>query len=149
GALVRLGSAGLRHGGQGTGVVYTPDGQTLISSAEDDVIPLWNAATGAPPGGLTTRGGGAGGLAASPAGEPLATGNDDHSVSLWDLDSRREQRRLVGHKGDVWYLFFTPDGKTLITAEGPNPPANGVVCFWDVLSGKEQGRINTGHEYLS
>jgi WD40 repeat protein len=147
GALVRLGSARLRHGGKVSGVVYTPDVKTVISSAEYDVIRLWDAATGAPLGTLKTPEGGACGLAVSPDGKLLAAGNYDHSVSLWDLDNRREQRRLVGHPGRVWYLFFTPDGKTLVTAEGPCPSSNGVVCVWDVLSGKEQGRILTNQQY--
>ena len=147
GALARLGTMRLRHGGPITGLAYTPDGKTLISSAEYDLIRLWDSRIGAPKGTLTPPAGGVCGLAVSPDGKLLAAGNYDHSVSLWDLDRRREQRRLTGHPGRVRYLFFTPDGKTLITAEGPCPTSNGVVCFWDVGSGKEHGRVKTDQPY--
>ena len=45
GALVRLGTTRLRHGGHLHGVATSPDGK-LLASGHDGVIRLWDAASG-------------------------------------------------------------------------------------------------------
>jgi WD40 repeat protein len=64
----------------------------------------------------------------SPAGT-LATFSDDRTIRLWDRDGR-DFRRLDGHKGLVVSASFSPDGKTLGTADGE------AFHLWDVATGK-------------
>lgn len=47
---------------------------------------------------------------------------------------------LPGHKGLVWSVAFSRDGKTLATAG-----ADGSVILWDVEKGQQQGAPLTGH----
>src|SRR2546421_737714 len=44
--------------------------------------------------------------------------------------------------GPITGIVYTPDGKTLLTAESPGGTSETVVCIWDIATGKEQGRIN-------
>jgi WD40 repeat protein len=65
-------------------------------------------------------------IALSAEGRTLAA-TDDWSVRLWDTASKQEQPSLVGHKGQVTSLAFSPDGQTL--ASGGRDKR---VTFWDV-----------------
>jgi WD40 repeat protein len=49
-------------------------------------------------------------LALSPDDSVLATNGPGNEVLLWDVKSRKEIRRLSGHKTQVWYVVFSPDG---------------------------------------
>jgi RNA polymerase sigma factor (sigma-70 family) len=57
-------------------------------------------------------------LSASPDGKLLATAGRDGNVRLWEVPGGREVGRLEGHKADLCWAVFAPDGKTLATADG-------------------------------
>jgi WD40 repeat protein len=149
GALLRLGTVRMRHAHLTQDVVFTPDGKTVISAGLPDVIRLWDAATGAPRGVLT--GGPPGGvysLALSPDGKTLAACNADTSITLWDLAGRRVLHTLKGHTGLARRMFFTPDGKTLISPGGDGGPGDGHVIFWDVATGTQSARFKADEKWV-
>ena len=56
----------------------------------------------------------------SPDGKMVVTvdstvGGGVPTVMLWDLAAKRVRHVRQGHEGGVWSVFFSPDGKTLIT----------------------------------
>jgi WD40 repeat protein len=59
----------------------------------------------------------------------LATFSDDHTIQLWDTKGRA-LHRLVGHDGLVTAASFSPDSKTLATADGK------ATRLWDVAKGE-------------
>jgi WD40 repeat protein/cytochrome c-type biogenesis protein CcmH/NrfG len=59
-------------------------------------------------------------------------------AALVDLDAR-ETLRLVGHEQDVRSMDFSPDGRTLATAD-----AQGSVRLWDVAKGTSLREITNG-----
>jgi WD40 repeat protein len=71
-------------------------------------------------------------LALSPNGKLVATGSG-FSIKLWDADTGEERTTLVGHKGMVWAVLFTPDGQTLVSGA-----SDGLVRLWDVWTGSER-----------
>ncbi len=56
----------------------------------------------------------------------------DWKVSVFDLDKRSHAFDLVGHKGQVTAVGYTPDGQKLVTGSW-----DGTVRFWDGATGRE------------
>jgi WD40 repeat protein len=120
-------------------VAYSPDGRTL-ASVSDDVVKLWEAASGRE---VRTLGGHAqhamfaAGVAYSPDGRTLAAAGDDN-VKLWDAASGRERLTLraasviPGSKSLLYDVAFSPDGRTVAAASFDQ-----TVKLWDAGSGKE------------
>jgi WD40 repeat protein len=50
-------------------------------------------------------------------------------VRLWDVATRRTLMRWAGHRGRVYCLVFSSDGKTLATA-GEVAGGGGEVYLW-------------------
>jgi predicted NACHT family NTPase len=69
-------------------------------------------------------------IALSVDGRTLAA-TDDWSIRLWDTASKQEQTSLVGHKGRVSSLAFSPDGQTLASGSWDKR-----VSLWDVATGR-------------
>jgi RNA polymerase sigma factor (sigma-70 family) len=133
GAVARLGTVRLRHGGQVFGVAFAADGPTLISHGGDAVLRFWDLATGqqrrlfpgAPPG-ISS-------FVLSRDGKLLATATLQKSdaILLWELPAGKQLRELRGRKlGSV--LAFSADGKRL-AAGG----ADARIHVWDVGTGGE------------
>jgi WD40 repeat protein len=66
----------------------------------------------------------------SPDGKRIATGSYDRTIKLWDAQTRKEQRTLTGHGGQVIRVGFRPDGKCLASAS-----ADGTLRRWNVERG--------------
>lgn len=158
GALARLGTLRLRHGGTDTFVTYSPDGRFLASwdchnGFNSHKIRLWDAQTGRPL--LTSSLIEGNTIAFSPDGKLLATATVDPTqqkcqVVLWQTETGQEVRRLTatanasidkapGFAGTpvrIRTLAFSPDGKTL-AAGGDHPE----LSLWETATGKEIRRI--------
>lgn len=65
----------------------------------------------------------------------LATGSSDRTARLWDVRAGKSVR-VLGARGTVHALAFSPDGTTLAVA-GDDP----VVETWDIRSGRRLQRL--------
>ncbi len=142
GAIARLGTMRFRHPGWLRTVAYAPDGKTLVSTAENDSLCLWNADDGR----LLRRFDKSPSQAAaySPDGKVLAAvgrlGQKDGRVGairLWDALTGKELRTIQYTPAGAirrvpTALVFTPDSKTLLTADD-----TGMVHGWDLANGKQ------------
>jgi WD40 repeat protein len=152
GAVKRLGTVRFRH--NSTAIAYSPDGKILASGGRDNVVRLFDAASGKeirrlvghaarsynPPTDASnpfdllvtaTGEGGVNSVAFSPDGKTLASGGWDDTVRLWDVQTGKQLRKIDAHKAMVAHVAFSPDGKVLASRGG----LDGAVRLWDPLTG--------------
>ncbi len=70
-------------------------------------------------------------VAISPDGNSFAVGNHDNYVGLLNIEGK-ELIKLVGHKGYVQSVKYSPDGKFIVSGSMDH-----AVKLWDTNSGKE------------
>jgi WD40 repeat protein len=118
-------------------VAFTRDGRTLVSGGRDDVINVWDVATGGLKKTLTQHretGADKGdiySIAFSHDGKLMASGSMDTSIILWDAETFEPVRTLRGHTAAVRDVAFSPDDATL--ASGAEDK---TFRLWDVATGR-------------
>jgi RNA polymerase sigma factor (sigma-70 family) len=140
-------------------LAFSPDGTTLISTGRpptperEDVSPLaimpnamrlWDMATGAERpsalNGVVVGRLGSAPIAFSTDGRTVVHASSydasSYDISLREVATGGERIRLTGHKGEPRAFALSPDGKTLASGS-----MDGTVRLWDLLSGKEVGRL--------
>ena len=130
------------------GLAMAADGQTLVTSTFSGItnyLTLWRMPTGQKLATFPTSGTIFGPMATSFATTPdlsmAAFGTLDYGFQVLDLHTGRTLWGAPPRSGFYMALAFSPDGKTLATAEGFN---ESDIRLWDVASGKQTGRL-IGH----
>jgi WD40 repeat protein len=128
-------------------LAFTADSKTLAAGGHGGAIHLWNAETGQHIRTLKDdvarssqlQGNAVAALSFSPDGRYLAVGHGAHTtkwgnheqfVRVWDMRSGQVVSRLP-HENYVFGVFFSADGKTLLTGS-----ADGNVRVWSVPTWK-------------
>ena len=137
-------------------LAWTADGKQIVTGSFDHSAKLWDAASGnlvrefkgfkekdfekGHTQGIFC-------LALSPDGKTLATGSSDRTIKLWNTADGTVIRELVNpnlkaalqppvaHRGWVYGVRFTPDGKQLISISGA-PRNQRSLAVWSVADGK-------------
>ena len=116
----------------GVAAVTRKDGFTVLSSSLDRSLGAWTPGERGDPRNVALNGE-ALCLAATPDGATVATAGGDRrnadqpGIELWDGRTLKPLAKpLEGHKGFVWALALSADGKVLLSA------ARGDVRLWDV-----------------
>jgi len=134
-------------------VAFSADG-SRVAAGDGEVIRVWDAGTGKLIVRLARHVNTVTSVAFSPDGKTLASAGEDNTVRLWDIGTGK-QIHLLEHANTrpstayfvldgntqvrAW-VFFTPDGKALISCV----KGDRFIRQWETASGKEQQRF-AGH----
>ena len=138
------------HTKSANAVAFSPDNQWLASGGKDNVIKIWDLATGNILRTLYGHTSNVNALAVSPDGKLLASGSgdindkrdlgaftqggvvggaDDNTVRIWSVQTGQQLQVLRGHGLPVGALAFSNDGDSLTSVSGD------AVKVWDVAAG--------------
>ena len=134
------------HGGRfpfaSWGVTWSPDGRHIVSTRYDDLVLIWDVATGrsrAIPKTDTQPNT----VAWSPDGRQFALTDDQGKVILWNGANAQRVASFEDHDEAGWAygLAWSPDGSMVASSR-----ESGMLQVWDVQTGKElvalQGHAN-------
>ena len=107
----------------------SPDGELLVTAADESAVTFWNLKTlrrefSLPESTWTKV------AAFNPAGKYLATGNRSGVVKVWDWKNGVPYAQLRGHRGTIHALAYSPDGTRLASAG-----SDGTVKVWELKKG--------------
>jgi RNA polymerase sigma factor (sigma-70 family) len=133
----RLSLSNIRDGGGVMNLAFTPDGKTLVCSAEEARVIVWDLATRTERFVLDSRGWIGRSMALSPDGKTVALGTVYNVIRLWDVATGKEHFvEPEDHDAPVHAVAYSPDGKLLATGG-----ENQQVHLWDAASGRHRGQL--------
>lgn len=125
---------------------FSPDGTLLATAGYDQVIHLWDLATGKVLRSLASHNAAIYDLAFSPDGTVLASASGDGTCKIWLVATGDRLDTLNQPEAEQYRVCFTPDGNSIIAAGADNR-----IRLWSFLS-KTKATINPlrearfGHE---
>ena len=125
-------------------ILFTPDGQTMITSGSDAAIRVWNFKTGEVTQTLEGHRGAIIGLALSQSGKLLASSSADRTIRIWDIETGKQVHELTGVVYPASMLVFSEDEKKLTTFGGiggigsTNDLKRTEIWQWNVESGEPE-----------
>src|SRR5262249_5999791 len=83
-------------------VSLSPDGRQAASGGQDNLLRLWDVATGLLLRTFDAQTNSINGVAFSPDGRQVLTGGDDKLLRLWDVATGQSAQTMEGHTGEVF-----------------------------------------------
>lgn len=122
-------------------LVVSPDGTFAVTGDEHAVVRGISLTTGREEFHVESPRNSVGALAFTPDGKRILVGllgneTGGHVVQVRDTADGRLVRQLDGHKGSVWGVACTPDGRRAVTASSDR-----TIRVWDLVSGRELSRM--------
>jgi WD40 repeat protein len=127
GALARLGTTRLRHGGDVNFVAFGPGDKTLLTAGQDNTIRLWDLADGKELRRFARP--------KQPAPKAPPKGGKPGAKEQVEVETVIQLMAGGGNNQSSFRVAVTADGKTLAVAEGT------VIELWEVETGKQIRRI--------
>jgi WD40 repeat protein len=117
-------------------LAFSPDGKVLATSSVGRKVKLWNVSDRKlqvqfTPNDTPRDERNVKAVKYSPTGATLVTVDYRGALTFWDPKDGKHQARLIAHTGEgeyFYHLAFSPDGKIMATAGGPEK----TIKLWDV-----------------
>jgi WD40 repeat protein/tRNA A-37 threonylcarbamoyl transferase component Bud32 len=141
--LLRDGTQPLRvmkHGSPVYDIAMSLDGKRVASCGENQVIRLWDVATGIQIGACRSGETATTALAISPDGKTLASGSGNGEIRLWDVPSLNPKGKAFGHNTHVIQLIFSPDGQFVVSGSKDR-----TIKIWSVAKQVEMASLAGEH----
>ncbi|QEG36789.1 WD40 domain-containing protein [Bythopirellula goksoeyrii] len=136
------------HEGPVRGLSFAPDGETLASGGQDNVVRIWQLASGTQVAQLRGHASHVRDCVFSPDGESLLSAGRDAQVKLWQPQRYAEMVVLEeGPRGEadaVLAASFSRDGEEVVTAGRDR-----TSTLWSVADRKPLQHFAEGHEFLA
>src|SRR5262245_12690490 len=97
-------------------LAFSPDGTTLATCSYDQLVKLWDVASGKELRVLKDHSDAVYGVAFSPDGKLLASGSADRAVKVWDVAAGTRLATLSDPTDWVYAVAWSPDGRHLAAA---------------------------------
>ena len=110
---------------------FTPDGKKIVTSADDEIIIIWNAETGMIMDTLEGHVSQIKSAKISPDGTKIVTASEDRTAKIWNIKTGKLIHSLNEHKDEVSSAEFNSDNTKIITASNDE-----TIKVWDVETGK-------------
>lgn len=110
-------------------MAFSPDGAWMASGAIDDLVTLWEVATGNREKVFQGHTGAVMGVAFDPTSRVLASVGVDRTVRLWDVYSLEMLNTINGPKNQLLAVAFSPDSRLIAAGERAAPKS--TVHLWD------------------
>ncbi len=132
-------------------LVFSPDGELIVSANYDNDVRVWKAKSGELVRKMEDLTGAMFAGEFTPDGKHLVLAGLDETVYIWDAKSFGPVRSMKGHGETISALAISPDGRTLVTGgfdvvTTRNPVK---VAFWDMATGKIIRTVRSPHRVVS
>lgn len=122
-------------------VAFSPK-DSLIASASDSTVIIWNANNGQKYRTITRKSGNVLSVSFSPDENKLVVGSDDGTIHVYNVNTGEEcYTPLVKHKKGVRFVTFTSDGKIIFSASKDKS-----ICIWDADNGNLLRVVPDAHD---
>ncbi|KZP24269.1 hypothetical protein FIBSPDRAFT_427282, partial [Athelia psychrophila] len=113
-------------------VVFSPDGQRIVSGSWDFTIRIWDVTTGALIAGpFEGHTGWVNSAVFSPDGQCIASGSDDNTIRVWDATTGVPiAGPFEGHTKRIISVVFSPDGQHIVSGS-----VDKTIRIWDATTG--------------
>ena len=138
-------------------LVVTPDGARVVVVGENTDVRVYEIESGRMLCRFNRQTGAIFALAVTPDGRHALTGGPltmvsqegwqsgpDLDLHLWDLATGAEVRRISGHRGGIWSVAISPDGRHAVSGS-----MDGTVRIWNLHSGAEIRRIEAHKDFAT
>jgi WD40 repeat protein len=122
-------------------VAFSPDGQSIVSGADDSTVRVWDATTGIERHIMHGHESYVNSVAFSHDSQSIVSGSSDKTVRVWDATTGTERHHDVmsGHERSVRCVAFSPDGQSIVSGSDDE-----TVRVWDATTGTER-HVMHGH----
>ncbi len=127
------------HAGTVGSVAFSLDGKEILSGSDDGTARLWDLQTEKTVFTVKGHSSAVRSVAFCPDLQRAFSISDDE-VYVWNVNNGRERTRFMGHRGTIYAMAVSPDGRLVATGSGDK-----TARLWNVKTGNEVLRL-TGHD---